>query len=103
VIKGSFAKIAVIAIFAIFAAICANLPQFAVLLYKYQYKLPNLPNLHKLPQNSKIATITATAVESLYSLQDTETLLVMQTVRISICNCPPHSGHPLKRENISSN
>jgi hypothetical protein len=67
VINGSFAKIAVIAIF---AAICANLANLAICTDIYIVKTANcgkLCKLHKLPQNSKIATITAIAVESLYS------------------------------------
>jgi hypothetical protein len=67
---GSFAKIAVIAVFAIFAAICANLANLAICTDIYIVKTAicgKLCKLRKLPQNSKIATITAIAVESLYS------------------------------------
>jgi hypothetical protein len=67
VINGSFAKIAVIAVFAIFAAICANLAICTDIYIEKTANCGKLCKLRKLPQNSKIATITATAVESLYS------------------------------------
>jgi hypothetical protein len=69
--NGSFAKIAVSAVFAIFAAICANLANLAIATDIYIVKTANcgkLCKLRKLPQNSKIAAITAIAVESLYSM-----------------------------------